>query len=399
MTTALWWLQAYFLFVSLLFIANLAAMHLLTWLYRRRYDHFLPPEPHTPPLSVVKPVKGLEQETYDNFASFAAQDYPAAWELLFCVQDEEDPAIPVIEQLIADYPDRAIRCVCTPSPPGMGRVANMSAGVEASRYDTIVFSDTDVRAPADFLRHVVQPLGDPQVGLVFGSPAFRGAQDLGAAFMAMTTNPMLLAVAPPALLLSRRRAFGFAIGTTMATRKEVLVRVGGLTRFRDKITEDVPLARAVEEAGYRLHLLRRAVLVLHRHYRVEQWGQHMHRWLVMLRRYVPALYLPSFVQFFGMLHALLYGLLTLAAGGSAAAGLGVPLATAGARVASLWWLNAHFVHDRGIWRWVWAAPLHDLARVPVWVRALLTDQVLWRGMRFRILADATAVRVPGTDQG
>ena len=120
----------------------------------------------TPPISNLKPVRGLDPDAYENFASFCRQDYPE-YELIFCVGDREDPALPMIDRLKREFPERPIRVLF-----GSGRdatndkVAKLARMVNEAAYEHVVISDSDVRVRPDYLRKVVAPLADPKIGAV-----------------------------------------------------------------------------------------------------------------------------------------------------------------------------------------------------------------------------------------
>jgi hypothetical protein len=119
--------------------------HVFTWYYFASYDRRFPTKGQVPPVSVIKPTKGVDQSALENFRSFCEQDYPNDYEVLFCVEGDSDPSVPVIRRIMQEYPHVDVRVVFSdPEDTGsVGKMKNMIAGYAASSYDVIVFSDSD----------------------------------------------------------------------------------------------------------------------------------------------------------------------------------------------------------------------------------------------------------------
>lgn len=119
-----------------------------------------------PPASIIKPVRGVDHEAYQNFASFCSLDYPE-YEIVFAVADKGDPVIPIIEKLRADFPRRSIRLITNVPQLGTNeKINNLCQLAQKAKYDLLVMSDSDVRVETDYLRAVVAPFADPEVGAV-----------------------------------------------------------------------------------------------------------------------------------------------------------------------------------------------------------------------------------------
>src|SRR5246500_6087099 len=133
------------------------------------------PTDFTPPISILKPIYGLDRETYENYASFCRQDYPE-FEILFCVSDEEDPAVPVIRKLIEDFSARQVRLLVGSEPLGTSdKVNKLCRMIREARHEIVIVTDSDVRVEPGFLRAIVAAFRDPEVGGV--TCLYRGLTD------------------------------------------------------------------------------------------------------------------------------------------------------------------------------------------------------------------------------
>ena len=168
----------------------------------------------TPPLSILKPIYGLDRETYENYASFCLQDYPD-YEILFCVSDDQDPAIPVITKLARNFPDRAIKLIVGSEPLGASdKVNKLCRMVGAATHQILVVSDSDVRVSPQYLRAIAAPFRDPKIGAV--TCLYRGLSDgsLAANLEAVGNSTDFTAGVLVAWLLGD---VNFTLGATMAT--------------------------------------------------------------------------------------------------------------------------------------------------------------------------------------
>jgi ceramide glucosyltransferase len=210
----------------------------------------------TPPISILKPLRGLDDGAYENFSSFCRQDYPE-FELLFCVGSADDPNVPVIEKLSRDFPNCSIRLVVGSNPSATNdKVSKLSRLVSEAKYAYVVFCDSDIRVEPAYLRTVVSPLRDPKVGaatclyLQTDEKSFANSlQTIGQVsdFYASLTVARLL------------DGVKFALGSTIVTRKETLAEAGLFAAIENKPADDMLVGRLIAEKGYRVELLPYAV--------------------------------------------------------------------------------------------------------------------------------------------
>ena len=277
-------LKAILLALVALSLLSTLLSHVFTWYYFASYDRRFPAKEYAPPVSIIKPTKGVDQSALDNFRSFCEQDYPNDYEILFCVEGSVDPSVPVIERVMQEYPDVDVRIVFSDPEDtrSVGKLKNMIAGYGASSYDVIVFSDSDAHVPPDFLRETVACTESPKIGLGFGAQAYEGAENWAAALMAISANAFVLRLASMCLF----GAFDGAVGTTMVARKEVIEQAGGLEQFgRQRPT--TPARRAIRDKGYHIHLLKQPARIIHRTLQLRGWWSHLQRWPVIIRHYWP----------------------------------------------------------------------------------------------------------------
>jgi ceramide glucosyltransferase len=368
-------------------IAWTVFMHLCTWTYfsgRGRSGRWRTGEPT---VSIIKPVKGVDQSAITNFRSFCQQEYGGDYELLFCVEEPSDAAVPVIRRIMEEYPHKQIRLIFSDpkNSRSFGKIKNMIAGVAASSHEVIVFSDSDACAPPTFLRETVACTCDPTVGIGFGAPAYAGSDDWPAALTSISVNELTLRIAT----LHAFGLFDGAIGTTMVTRRCVIEGIGGLEQLGWQIADDIQLARVIRRQGYRIHLLRQPARVLHRHDSFMGWWSHRHRWCVIIRRYWPFLFILTNVVDLAFWWSLLYLGIALFQNSGVPSALGLILVVQGMALASTATVNIAFARNGRLWRFIWVVFVQELFRLPLVLYSCLTNEIMWRGRRLHVGPDGT----------
>ncbi len=367
-------------------------IHACTWRYFARPNPYPPAAAYAPPVSIIKPTKGVDQSAFENFASFCEQTYNGKYELLFCVEDPSDPAVPVIERVIDAYPDRAVRLIFSDlnDTRSFGKLKNMIAGVGASAGDVIIFSDSDARVGPLFLQETVACLQDPTVGLGFAAPAYNGAENWAGALRSLFVNELVLRITTLCWL----GVFRGAIGTTMVTRKTVLQQIGGLAQFGWQISDDISLARAIHEHGLRVHLLAQPVRIVHRYDSFVSWWWHVQRWLVMTRRYWPMLFVLMNLPDLAFWWSFLYVGIALVSDQNLVFAVSLMVAVLATSLVSSAVVNAQVIHNGQLWRFLWLVPFQEALRLPLVAYSWATNTVTWRGRKVHVDRDCSVRMLP-----
>lgn len=331
-----------------------------------------------PPVSVLKPVRGLDQGAYENFASFCRQNYPR-YEVLFAVADPNDEAVPVVERVIEDFGSVAVRMVTgAPAVTASPKVSSLVTLTREANHPVLVVSDSDTRVEPDYLRRVVAPLARDEIGLV--TCAYRGV--CPSTFTAKLEALHIGVTFLPQVVVARRFLdMHFALGATVAFRKSDLEASGGWHAIGAYLADDNRLALQLSEAGKRVVLSHQVVDV---YLGTTSWREQWHRevrWARTNRLNRPREYAGIILTLTVPLALILIPLDPSGPLGWAvvAAALVVRWSTA--------WLITSFTGNRPLRSWLPWLPIRDLLSALTWVAGAAGRSVTWRGERFRVHAD------------
>lgn len=329
-----------------------------------------------PPVSVLKPVRGLDPEAEANFRSFFNQRYPAGFELIFACESEDDPAVPLLRRLIAEHPDVRAELVLAPARPDLtGKMANVAAAYRRARYDLLVVSDSDMRAEPDFLHRLVSPLQDPRVGLVGTLPIYTDAH--GLAGRALQVYAHLFSLCFGAVIADIEVPGKFAAGN-QALRRDLAEALNGFQALGPYLTEDVHLANMARRGGRRVVFGAMARVPVGRPGRVEV-VETLTRYLTGSRAMSPPLFL--FTCLLGLGHWLTpVAGLALRRWDLAAAGL-LPVL---ARAAVAWGMHRRWAGPCSFPAKLAAALALDGLFLQAALRVLRGRPISWRGVRYRV---------------
>jgi ceramide glucosyltransferase len=330
----------------------------------------------TPPVSILKPIYGLDRETYENYSSFCTQDYPD-YEILFCVSDEQDPATLVIRKLIEDFPDRAIRLLVGSDPLGVSdKVNKLCRLAREAKHGIVIVSDSDVRVDPGYVRAVAAPFQDPKVGAV--TCLYRGLTDgsLAADLEAVGNSTDFAAGVLVAWLFSD---LNFMLGATMAVRKTSLAEIGGFESVVDYFSDDYELGNRIAAKGYRVELIPHSVAIVYPHQRLQDAFRHQLRWNLSIRFSRPAGHLGLiFTQ------GLPLGILAAILAPSAIYAFAILAAYVFLRAASAWVIGVKGMKDANLRGKMELLVLRDAFAFVVWLASFFPQRVFWRGKQFQV---------------
>lgn len=378
---------------TFLTLAGMGYYLLALWSVRSFYRESRMPLPDfQPPVSILKPVKGLDPEMYASFVSHCVQDYGGPYELLFGVSSEDDPAVVAVERLREEFPACAIRLVVCPELLGAnGKVSNLVQMLTHAAHDYILINDSDIKVAPSYLRHVMGRFQTPRrqggrVGLV--TTPYRGAahSTIGSRMEALGISTDFIA----GVLTARQLEGGirFGLGATLAVSREALSAAGGLAPLVDYLADDYELGARIARQGFEVALSAEIVETFVPSYTFSQFLAHQIRWSRSTRD-------SRKLGYTGMVftYGVPWGICNLIASGASLSSIALLSLAIVARLALALSLGVGVLGDVQVLRDLWLLAPRDLVALGIWIWSFAGDTVAWRGQRFS-LKDGKLRRLP-----
>ncbi|MEO8051486.1 MAG: glycosyltransferase [Acidobacteriota bacterium] len=358
------------------FIYYLIAIY-SSWRYFRTSRHSAAQGPSfSPPLSILKPVRGHDPGAYENFASFCRQDYPQ-YEILLCVDPDDQAVLPIVERLRRNFPERTIRVLY-----GSGRiatndkVAKLARLVSEAQHEVVVISDSDVRVRPDYLRRVTAPLARPNVGAV---TCFYVSVEEKTSTDRLQSIGMLSDFYAGILVAWQLDGIKFALGPTIATTRTRLAGFGGYAAIENRPADDLLVGRLIAEQGVEVVLLPYTIDTVADYGSFRELLHKRLRWIVVMRNLRPW-------GHFGLIftHGFAWTLAAIAVHPTAIVmesfiGAYLLLRLAMTAIIAGWGLE-----QANCFKNVWLIPVWDAVACVIWLVSFSRNSIRWRGADYYI---------------
>ncbi len=339
------------------------------------------PDPDfTPPVSILKPFRGMDPDAYENLASFCRLDYPS-YEMVFCVDPDDEAIQSVLANLTAEFPQCRVRVL-----QGSGRaatndkVAKLARLVGDAEHEVVVISDSDVRVRPDYLRQVVAPLRDPKVGAV---TCLYVPIEIKTFTDRLQSVGMMSDFYAGVLIDWQLEGMKFALGPTIATTRTRLDGFGGYAVLENRPADDLLVGRLIEEQGFEVRLLRYAIDTVCDYGSFSELLHKRLRWIVVMRHMRP----------WGHLGLLLTQGLPWSVAATVAAATIHPTAAVAIgylgmylllRCAMTWTIGIHGLKQRVLWKQMPLLPVWDAVAFAIWLVSFTRSSIRWRGADYYI---------------
>jgi len=328
-------------------------------------------------VTILKPVKGMDAGSYDNFASFCRQEYGGPQQMIFAAASADDPVIPVVRRLIADFPEHDIALVTDPAIHGPNhKVSNLINAFPRAKHDLIIVCDSDIRVAPQYLRSVAGHFCEPQVGLVTSLYRTSNVHNIATAVEATGFTVEMI---PNVLVALQLEGLSFALGASMAVRRAALASIGGFEVLADYLADDYQLGNKIRHAGWQIALDGCFVESIVKAEELRTVLSRQLRWARTMRVSRQGGYLASGITL--PFPAMLLALLTAASSTLALAAIALLYAV---RLAVSTRFSRTFVRDNLLPRWLWLIPMRDMLAFFCWALSFLGNRVEWRGTRFKL---------------
>jgi ceramide glucosyltransferase len=331
---------------------------------------------YNPPVSILKPLCGLEANSYVNLGSFVKQNYPQ-YQVIFCVKESTDPIIKVVEQIIKDFPSYDLSLVVNNRLIGTNfKISNLANGLDCAKHEILVLADSDIRVDDNYLQTIIQRLQDEKVGVV--TCLYKSKSE---GLMAIFEGIGVACDFFPSVLTARKlEGIKFAFGSTIVIRKKVLDELGGFKTIAESLADDYLLGNLPAKLGYQVVLS--SYIVNHEigEESVKDYWLRQVRWYRCIR-------VERFWGYLGIIftQGTVISILILIVSGFSFTGIILSLVLLILRLYTAYFVGLKILQDPTAEKYLGLVFITDLLRFVIWLTALFGNTIEWRGKKFKLI--------------
>ncbi|MDE1160810.1 MAG: bacteriohopanetetrol glucosamine biosynthesis glycosyltransferase HpnI [Acidobacteriaceae bacterium] len=333
---------------------------------------------YAPPVTILKPVKGVDPRMYAGFVSHCVQQYENAFEIVFGVSSLEDPAVAEIARLRVEHPEVPIQLIeCSARLGASGKVSNLVQMLPYARYEHVLVNDADIVVGPRYLAETMRGFGDATVGLVTAPYVGVAEGTVWSKLEAMGISTDFM----PGVLTARKLEGGirFGLGSTLATTKTALASIGGFEALLDQLADDYEMGVRLAAKGYRVELAGEVVETTVPAYGMRGFVDHQLRWARSTRDSRRGGYVGL-----GVTYVLPWAVLAVLASGGALWSLALLSLALFVRVTVALSVGVGLLRDTQVLRDLWLLPVRDFFGLFLWAWSYAGNTIVWRGERFRL---------------
>ncbi len=328
-----------------------------------------------PSVSILKPLKGLDDGLFDNLESFCNLEYPR-YEIIFALQDQNDPAYKVASKIREQYPSRDITIVVEHCSAGLNpKVNNLVPAYKRAKYDLILISDSNVRVEKDYLADICRHMDDPSVGLVSNIIRGENGRSVGALMENLHLNSFIVG---SVCFLDRYLKMPCVIGKSMLMRRRDLEAIGGFQAVRDFLAEDYIIGKRIHALGRKVVLSGHIISNVNEYWDMKRFLNRHTRWAKLRWHIGGAKYLSELAG-----NAVFMSFIPLVLMPASRISLSLAATVSALKIAHDFYIGKKLRAGMNPIFYL-LSPLKDLVVGFIWFVPILTNTVVWRGNKYTI---------------
>lgn len=330
---------------------------------------------YLPPISILKPINGIENGIYENFISYCNQDYPA-YQIIFGSSNSKDAAIDIVKKIMNTFPQKDIKLIiCNDGIGTNPKISNLINIYKEAKHDIILTNDSDTRVNSDYLRKVVSPLRNQNIGLVTCVYRENITNNITSLIESISINHDFL---PSIMVAQRVEKLSYAFGVTIATRRDILDNIGGFKELADYLAEDFHLGEKISKAGYKLCLSNYIVDVVPEKRDFVNFFSHQLRWAKTIKACRPIGYFFSAFFKYGLVSSLAYLLISIFSPFS----IILFFTFLSVRIISALMISLKYTKDKKTT--LLLLPINDIISFIIWCMSFSGTKTTWKGSKFKL---------------